>query len=108
MNRVIPITLLAATVALSACGRVGTLDQPAPLYGAKAKAKYQMDKEAAAAAKATKEDNGVPEPLPRDPRDSDPDLDLSPARTQPIEGQRPNLSGAPAPGVLPDPFNHPQ
>ena len=32
---------VAALLALTACGRVGALDQPAPLYGEKAKADYQ-------------------------------------------------------------------
>ena len=102
------VILATAAVALGACGRVGALDQPAPMYGQKAKAKYQADKAAAAAARARKDDNGEPESLPRDPRDSDPNLDLSPARSQPIQGQNPNPMEAPPQGVLPDPFNHPQ
>jgi len=108
MNRPVLIVALAFAVGLSACGRVGPLDQPAPLYGAKAKAKYEAGKEAAAAAKARKDDNGEPESLPRDPRDSDPNVDLQPPRSEPIQGQRPNPSGAPPAGALPDPFNHPQ
>ncbi len=46
---------------LVACGRVGTLEQPAPLYGAKAKADYQARKAAQAAAAQARRDNGVPD-----------------------------------------------
>jgi hypothetical protein len=88
---------------------VGTLEKPAPLWGEKAKAKYQADKKAAAAAAdAAKEDNGPPEPLPRDPRDTDPNLGLTPPRAQPIPGQAQSPFGTPPAGALPDPFAHPQ
>jgi uncharacterized protein YceK len=61
--RLAPLSLIAA-VALAGCGKVGTLDRPAPLVGEKAKAQYQADKAAAAAAAKAKEDQGQPEPLP--------------------------------------------
>jgi hypothetical protein len=57
-------TLLA--LALSACAKVGTLDRPAPLFGARAKADYQAQKAAAAAAARAKPNTG-PEPLPPTP-----------------------------------------
>jgi hypothetical protein len=59
------LTLVAAlTLAgslLLGCGRVGTLDQPAPLYGAKAKADYKAKKAAQAAAEAARREEGAPE-----------------------------------------------
>lgn len=57
---------VAALLALTACGRVGALDQPAPLYGEKAKADYQARKAAAAAAAKAAKDEGQPAPLPPD------------------------------------------
>lgn len=98
-------------VSLSACGRVGMLDQPAPLYGQKAKADYQTKKAAAAAAAAKAgqhKDNGEAEPLaPDTPGPDAPPAAVPNLRESPPPGSRP-LPGAPeAPGVLPDPYNHP-
>jgi hypothetical protein len=99
----------AGLLALTACGRVGALEQPAPLYGAKAKADYQA-KKAAAAAAATKKDDGGPEPLAPDTPGA-PDGSMSPQQTlrdQPGPGMRPLPNAPPAQGALPDPYNHPQ
>ena len=104
MTRSAWIVLGVAAVALGACGKVGTLDQPAPLYGEKAKADYQARKEAQAAAKAKKDDQ--PEAINPD-KTYDPNADPSPARALPIPGQNFNPNGPPPPGVLPDPFNNP-
>jgi len=60
------LSLGAAFVAgalLTACGRVGTLEQPAPLYGAKAKAEYQARQAAQAAAAKARRENGAPDPV---------------------------------------------
>jgi hypothetical protein len=57
--------ICAALLALGACAKVGTLDRPAPLFGAKAKAAYNAEKAAAAAEKAKPVDNS-PEALPSD------------------------------------------
>ena len=60
----IRIAVVAVILALVAgCAKVGTLDQPAPLFGQKAKAEYRAKKEAEAAAKAAKPSN-EPEALP--------------------------------------------
>ena len=52
------ISLLGLTLTLSACGKQGNLDQPAPLFGAKEKAEFEARKkaeaEAAEKAKAAK------------------------------------------------------
>ena len=106
MNRVATagIVLLAA-MALAGCGKIGTLDQPAPLYGAKAKAEYQARKAAEAAAQARKQDQGEPEVLP-DVK-YDPNADPGPQRYQTIPGTNPAPNAPGPPGALPDPFNHP-
>ncbi len=92
------------SAALVACGKVGTLDQPAPLYGEKAKADYEARKEAAAAAKATP--RAQPDPMNPD-RPYDPEADPAPTRGLPVPGQ-PSLPNAPPPpGVLPDPLSNP-
>ncbi|HEY1562479.1 MAG TPA: hypothetical protein VGF71_16545 [Caulobacteraceae bacterium] len=64
ISRAPVIFFLAAALALAGCAKVGTLDQPAPLFGEKAKAKYRAEKAAEAAAKTAKTDEGGPEPLP--------------------------------------------
>ncbi|MGI8841098.1 MAG: hypothetical protein ACR2F8_10030 [Caulobacteraceae bacterium] len=103
MMRPTLMILGVAALALSACGKVGALDQPAPLYGEKAKADYQAKQEAAA-AKAKKDDQ--PDAVTPD-KTYDPNADPSPQRTLPIQGTNPSPNGPPPPGVLPDPFNNP-
>ena len=97
--------VLAGALILGACGKIETLEQPAPLYGAKAKADYQARKAAEAAAKAQNKDNGEPEVLP-DVK-YDPNADPGPERLLPIPGTNPAPNGPPQPGVLPDPMNNP-
>ena len=97
--------ILSAAMALAGCGKIETLEQPAPLYGAKAKAEYQARKAAEAAAKAKKQDEGEPEVLP-DVK-YDPNADPGPQRFQPIPGANPAPNAPGPPGALPDPFNHP-
>ena len=101
--------ILAGLLALSAtaCGKVGPPGPARPLYGEKAKAKYQADKRAAAEAKARAEKDDQPESLPSD-RAYDPNADPAPQRILPIPGQNPSVNGPAPPGVLPDPFNNPQ
>jgi hypothetical protein len=101
--------LLAATgLALGACGRVGPLEQPAPLYGAKAKSDYQARKAAEAAAQAQNEAD-QPEPLaPDTPGVTQANPPMDTLRDQPPPGSRPQPNSPAPPGVLPDPFNRPQ
>jgi len=77
---------------LVACGRVGTLEQPAPLYGAKAKADYQARKAAQAAAAQARRDNGLPDKV------TEPDPILQPALPP----------GAAAPPSAPSPSPQPR
>jgi hypothetical protein len=61
------VVLAVAALALAACAKVGTLDQPGPLFGEKAKAHWRAQKAAEAAAKTPKPDDKTPEPLPPTP-----------------------------------------
>jgi hypothetical protein len=106
MNRpIVMIGILAGALVLSGCGKVETLDQPAPLWGEKAKADYQARKAARAAAKTEKKDDGDPEVLP-DVK-YDPNADPGPQRLLPIPGTNPSPNDPGQPGVLPDPMNNP-
>ncbi len=108
-NHTRPLLWAAALLMLAACGRVGPLDQPAPLYGAKAKADYQARKAADAAAAKAAKDDGDPEPLA--PDTPGPNVGVSGPdnlRADPGPGMRALPNAAPPAGVLPDPFNHPR
>jgi hypothetical protein len=96
-------------LALCACGRVGALDQPAPLYGEKAKAAYEARKAADAAAAKASKDDGEPEPLAPDTPGPNEGVERPDTlRARPAPGMLPSPN-APAPqGVLPDPYTRPQ
>jgi hypothetical protein len=100
------IVLGSGAFALAACGKVGALDQPAPLYGEKAKAQYEAKKEAQAAAKAKAKADDQPETISPD-RPYDPNADPGPSRSLPVPGENHMPNAPPPPGVLPDPFNNP-
>ena len=97
---------LAAALALGACGKVGALEQPAPLYGAKAQADYKAGAQAAADKMQAKRDQNQIERLPTE-KLYDPNADPSPSRLVPVTGERPAPNSPPSPGVLPDPINQP-
>jgi hypothetical protein len=86
---------VCGALALGACAKVGSLEQPAPLYGDQAKA---------AAARADRTPQTEPEALP--PDSSIPEQE--PPRTAPVPGESPGPLGAPPPGVLPNPYDQPQ
>jgi hypothetical protein len=101
---------LYASLMLGACGRVGTLEQPAPLYGAKAKADYAAKKAAAAKAKAeaNKDEDGA-EPLAPDTPGLDQPGSATPTlRDQPVAGSHSEPTAPGPQGTLPDPFTRPQ
>lgn len=108
MTRSSMLLWLFAAGMLAACGKVGPLEQPAPLYGSKAKADYEAKKAAAAAAKTSNGDEN-PEPLaPDTPGPNNPGAVPNNLRADPAPGM-PQLPNAPGPpGVLPDPYNRPQ
>jgi hypothetical protein len=96
-----PLLALAALVALagglSACGKTGELQQPAPLFGAQAKADYDAKKRAEAEAEAAK--RAQPQPASTDPTAQP--LDQAPY-AQSLPGQSGPFS-TPAQGALPTP-----
>lgn len=106
MTRSTIVLTLATTLALAACGKVGVLDQPAPLYGAKAKADYNARKQAAATRAQARRDQDQIERLPTD-KPYDPNADPSPSRLVPVTGEPPAPNAPPSAGVLPDPINQP-
>jgi hypothetical protein len=103
------LSLVIATV-LTGCGKLGPLDQPAPLFGDKLKADYQAKRNAEAAAKAAKanaqkapanpnaaadQPDSPVDNTPRTKRDiQDPNQRLTPLSSTPVDGS-PNLMGSP-------------
>jgi predicted small lipoprotein YifL len=106
MTRSMLISTLATAFALAACGKVGVLERPAPLYGAKAKADYNASGQAAADRAQERKDQDQIERLPREKR-YDPNADPSSSRLVPVTGEPPAPNAPSPPGVLPDPLNQP-
>ena len=50
--RLLMITVFAASAGLAGCGKTGLLEQPAPMFGAEAKANYAEKRQEEAEAKA--------------------------------------------------------
>ena len=81
---------LAAAAGLSACGRLGELEQPPPLFGERARAEYEAKQRAQTAgrettkAEADEEDSRAPVPDPDDR--FEPARRNVPATSEPIEG----------------------
>jgi hypothetical protein len=96
--------LIAAAALLAACGKQGVLEQPAPLFGAKAKAEYEARKaqEARDDAQRAAQRPATPgttqtgnDNAPLTTRDiRDPAQVLAPASSSPLPGA-PNPMGAP-------------
>jgi hypothetical protein len=100
--------LFAAAVSLAACGKQGVLEQPAPLFGARAKAEYEARKaqeardDAQRAAQRPSSSSAAPgdvstgnDNAPRTTREVlDPAQRLTPASRSPVPGA-PNPLGAP-------------
>jgi hypothetical protein len=106
MTRSTLVFPLVAALALVACGKVGALEQPAPLYGARAKADYNARKQATADKAQAKKDQDQIERLPIE-RPYDPNADPAPSRFVPVTGEPPAPNAPPSPDVLPDPINQP-
>ena len=60
------LVALVAALALTACGKQGDLDRPAPLWGDKAKADYAAQQRQAADERAKGPGGNQIEPLPAD------------------------------------------
>ena len=54
--RLRPLTAVLLALSLGACGKLGPLEQPPPLFGAQAKADFAAEQAAKEAAKAAKKD----------------------------------------------------
>jgi len=93
--------LIATGGLVAACGKTGELEQPAPLYGAKAKADYDAKRAAAAAEKANAAQirranpNGTPLDPTAQPPTQAPYASPLPGRTDPFGG--PPVGGSYAP-----------
>jgi len=107
-NRAALIALLLSSAALASCGKTGLLEQPAPMFGADAKAHYAAQKQAdadakARAAAAKKADTTAP--IVDDP-DSRP-MTNGPSPQTPGQPNNPFASGPqgaiPNPGTSPNP-----
>jgi hypothetical protein len=95
MTRLLIIVLALAIPAagLSACGKLGDLEQPAPLFGDAAKAKYEADRRAAAAKAA---DNNRPANPGTNRENIDPASSNATSREAPIRGTSPDPFGGPS------------
>jgi predicted small lipoprotein YifL len=97
ISRVLILALVTAT-GLSACGRRGDLEQPAPLFGSRAKAEYEAQR---AAQQETTRREGEREdaraPVPDPSERLEPASRNVPATREPIDGandpvgRRPNV-----------------
>ena len=117
---VLVLVLSASALGAGACGRIGPLDQPPPLFGARAKADYyaQRQQQAQAAADrsaATRQNQqGSAERTPQDPTDAttnvtgnstgtgDPNADDAPLTTRDIKDPNQVLTSprdSPVPGA---------
>ena len=101
MNARLSLIALLAAGGLASCAKMGELDQPPPLFGAKAKADYEAKKHQAeaeraraAAAKATPSQERTP--------DTDLPLNAAPRPAPPVPGVN-DPFGAPPPTSLPQP-----
>ncbi len=103
--RILTIALFAASAGLSACGKQGELERPAPLFGAQAKAQYEADKKAEQAVSGNPNDPDAV--LARRANDENRNTTPLPPRTAPIRGQSPNPYGSAPQGALPDPYSNP-
>jgi predicted small lipoprotein YifL len=106
ITRSLMIALVFAGAGLAGCGKTGELEQPAPLFGAKAKADYDAKKRQEAAARAAaaseRRDSTVvtPDDAAQQPLTQAPYAPAIPGRTDPF-GHAPPGS-LPAPGTADD------
>jgi hypothetical protein len=108
--RLILPAVLLATLGLSACGKQGLLDRPAPLFGYNARAEYLREK--AAAERANGESNTAQSATSQTNGDytygdGAKDPALQPQRSAPPPGRPPSPFDSKGGGVLPDPYADP-
>ena len=93
------IVLFALAAGLTACGKVGQLERPGPLFGAERNTTEDADNA------QRKQDPSRPVDTV-DPRDRS--TDPAPPRTLPIQGTSPDPTRSSPPGALPDPYANPR
>ncbi|HEX3699204.1 MAG TPA: hypothetical protein VHV27_00880 [Phenylobacterium sp.] len=87
--------VLALSGGLAACGKMGSLERPGPLFG-----------HGRGVADQPRQQQDPNRPVQTvDPRDES--ATPAPPRTLPIPGQGPNPLSEPPPGALPDPYANP-
>jgi predicted small lipoprotein YifL len=104
LRRALVLAAVSGGLALAGCGKQGVLEQPPPLFGARAKAAYEAQKaqearddaqRAAARPSGDSNDQSAGDNAPRTRRDvKDPAQILTPARVAPVPGA-PDPSGPP-------------
>lgn len=87
--------ILGVSGGLGACGKLGALERPGPMFGHGAGVSHQT--------RQTQDPNRPVQTI--DPRDAS--GTPAPPRTLPIPGQSPNPTGVALPGALPDPYANP-
>jgi predicted small lipoprotein YifL len=90
--------LLASAAALAACGKMGPLERPGPLFG------HARPTAAADRAGATQDPSQPVETV--DPRDEG-RMSPGPSRSDPIPGQGPDPVGVAPPTAFPSPYARP-
>lgn len=97
------LALAAAVVAaagLAACGKMGELERPGPLFGAGRNTTKGADEAERQAQDPSRPVNTV------DPRERS--TDPAPSRTIPIEGTAPSPTASAPQGAIPDPYSNPR
>ena len=90
---VIALALALPLVGAAGCGKLGDLEQPAPLFGEAAKAKYEAERRAAA---ARANDNNRPSVTGTNRENIDPASNNDTSMRAPIQGTNPNPFGGPS------------
>jgi hypothetical protein len=90
--------LFVASIGLAGCGKLGDLEQPAPMFGDRAKADYEAQHRAADAARAR--ERAAQQPAPED---NAPDPNGLPLTQAPTAPPIPGRTQAPTPTALPSP-----
>jgi len=99
MSRFATVAVLLAAATLGGCGELGTLAQPAPLFGAQAKADYAAKQKQAKIARARAKAD-------RDQSSSPDDPNVQPLNQAPYSNPIPGGPGGgdtPPEGALPNP-----
>jgi hypothetical protein len=109
MNKLAICLALTGALTMGACGKVGSLDRPAPLFGKKDTAQYAAEKKREQEqARANRAGNTGGDPAPPAPDHGQGDPALDPERAAPTPGAAPNPFGNPNSGdLLQDPEANP-